>query len=100
MVRTPRSRFKDNQDRVMGDQENGNCTEHRWEFDCNKCNEAGCLFSTAVPSKKRYDHRLIFSLQKHRYQERAVPRPAFHNWGLTYTYLLSKADLNSLAMGG
>ena len=89
----------------MGDQEDGNCTEHRWEFGCNKCNEAGCLVSTAVPSKKRDDHRLIFSLQQHRYQERAVPRPAFfppafHNWGLTYTYLLSKADSNSLAVGG
>ena len=56
----------------------------------------GVLVSTAVPSKKRDDHRLIFSLQ-HRFQERAVPHtaffpPAFHNWGLTYTYLLSKTD--------
>ena len=88
----------------MGDQKDGNCTEYRLEFGCNKCNEAGCLVSTAVPSKKRDDHRLIFSLQ-HRFQERAVPHtaffpPAFHNWGLTYTYLLSVADSNSLAMGG
>ena len=64
----------------------------------------GVWFQQRYPVKKR-DDRLIFSLQQYRYQERACTSPAFfppafHNWGLTYTYLLSKTDSNSLAVGG